>query len=308
MTGLIGAGRSAQNSASGSGFSCCIVFEGTVREANTVTAIRIPVLPGRQLQVFLQSIDCRAAEVSRSEFFPRHRLVFVDAVYTERVRLLAFVVALIMVSAGVALSAEAKASARQAATIPAEIPLFPLPETTLFPGVSRPLLIFEPRYREMIADALKGDKVIGMVRLRPGFEKDYEGRPPIYGVGCAGTIEKYEQLPDGRYVILLRGLMTFRIVSEDQRKPYRLARVEALPELLNDDERVTLSTVRNRIEKLLLTLLPLGVDPPEPSLDDAEFVNIIAQNFGMPEDLRQELLEHNSVLTRARALADRLEK
>ena len=81
--------------------------------------------------------------------------------------------------------------------------------------MSRPFLIFEPRYREMIADALKGDKIIGMVRLRPGFEKDYEGRPPIYGVGCAGVIEKYEQLPDGRYVILLRGLTTFRIVSED---------------------------------------------------------------------------------------------
>src|SRR5688572_4292071 len=130
-------------------------------------------------------------------------------------------------------------------TVPAEIPLFPLPETSLFPGASRPFLIYEPRYREMIADALKGNKIIGMVRLRPGFEKDYEGRPPIYGIGCAGTIEEYEQLPDGRYVILLRGLTTFRIVSEDgapsvvskdgapsgARKPYRLARIEAVPEL-----------------------------------------------------------------------------
>src|SRR5688572_25747854 len=100
----------------------------------------------------------------------------------------------------------------------------------------------------MIADALKGNKIIGMVRLRPGFEKDYEGRPPIYGVGCAGTIEKYEQLPDGRYVILLRGLTTFRVVSEDGapstssakdggRKPYRLARVETVPELLKEDRK-----------------------------------------------------------------------
>ena len=89
------------------------------------------------------------------------------------------------------LSPEALAQAESPSTIPAEIPLFPLPETSLFPGVSRPFLIFEPRYREMIADALKGDKIIGMVRLRPGFEKDYEGRPPIYDVGCAGTIEKY---------------------------------------------------------------------------------------------------------------------
>lgn len=185
--------------------------------------------------------------------------------------------------------------------------MFPLPETTLFPGVSRPFLIFEPRYREMIADALKGDRIIGMVRLRPGYEKDYEGRPPIHSVGCAGTIEKYEQLPDGRYVILLRGLTTFRVLSEDERRPYRLARVEALPELLKDEERVTLSALRNRLDRLLVTVLPLGVDPPDPSLDDAEFVNVIAQNLGMSEAFRQELLEHNSLIARARALVERLE-
>jgi len=192
--------------------------------------------------------------------------------------------------------------------IPSEIPLFPLPETSLFPGVSRPFLIYEPRYREMIADALKGNRIIGMVRLRPGFEKDYEGRPPIHDIGCAGTIEEYEQLPDGRYVILLRGLITFRIVTEDQRKAYRLARIEAIPELLKDEDRATLSTLRNRVEKALVTLLPLGVDPPDPSLEDDEFVNIVAQNFGMPEATRQDLLERNNVLERARALADLLEK
>jgi Lon protease-like protein len=195
------------------------------------------------------------------------------------------------------------------ATVPAEIPLFPLPETSLFPGVSRPFLIYEPRYREMIADAMKGNKIIGMVRLRPGFEKDYEGRPPIYGVGCAGTIEQYEQLPDGRSVILLRGLTTFRVVSEDgARKSYRLARIEAVPELLKDEDRVALSTLRNRIEKLLVTLLPLGVDPPDPSLEDEELVNLVAQNFGIPEAARQELLERNNVVDRARALAALLEK
>ena len=234
-------------------------------------------------------------------------------------RLLAIVLTLITLPAVVNLSAvfmakaESSALREQASALPSEIPLFPLPETSLFPHVSRPFLIYEPRYREMIADALKGDKVIGMVRLRPGFEKDYEGRPPIYGVGCAGTIEKYEQLPDGRYVILLRGLTTFRIVSEDgppgrAGKPYRLARIEALPELLKDEDRVTLSTLRNRIEKLLITLLPLDVDPPDPSLDDEELVNLVAQNFGMPEATRQVLLERNDVLARARSLADLLEK
>ena len=198
----------------------------------------------------------------------------------------------------------------QAATapLPAEIPLFPLPETTLFPGVSRPLLIYEPRYREMIADALKGDRIIGMVRLRPGFEKDYEGRPPIYAVGCAGRIEKYEQLPDGRYVILLQGLTAFRVLSENQRKPYRLGRVEPVPDRLTEQERLPLSGVRNRLASLLLKVLPFGVDPPDPSLEDDEYINLVAQNLPMSEDDRQDLLERSSVLARAQALVDRLEK
>ena len=196
----------------------------------------------------------------------------------------------------------------QAPTVPTEIPLFPLPETSLFPGVSRPFLIYEPRYREMIADALKGDKIIGMVRLRPGFEKDYEGRPPIDSVGCAGKIEEYEQLPDGRYVILLRGLTTFRVLKEDQRKPYRLARIELLPEVLKDADRGTLSTLRKRIDSLLVGILPLDVEPPDPSLDDTELVNVVAQNLPMLEATRQDLLERTSVVERARLLVERLEK
>ncbi|HEU4687084.1 MAG TPA: LON peptidase substrate-binding domain-containing protein [Vicinamibacterales bacterium] len=195
----------------------------------------------------------------------------------------------------------------EAVTLPKEIPLFPLPNVVLFPGVTRPLLIFEPRYREMVGDALKGDRIIGTVLLQPGFEKDYEGRPPIHDIGCAGEIEEYEQLPDGRYVILLRGLTAFRVVSEDQRKPYRLARVDAVPEILQDEERGALSATRERLAQLLYTVLPLGVEPPDASLDDAEFVNVTAQSLRMQEADRQQLLERNSVLARARALVDRLQ-
>ncbi len=207
----------------------------------------------------------------------------------------------------IALQVVPRTATADATTLPAEIPLFPLPEVVLFPRVSRPLLIFEPRYREMVADALKGNRVIGMVLLRPGYEKDYEGRPPIYGIGSAGVIEDYEQMADGRYAILLRGLTTFRVVSEDQRKPYRLARVEAVPELLTDEELGPLSTLRERLSRLLYTVLPLGVDGPDPSLGDAAFVNVIAQNLSMPEATRQDLLERNSVMLRARMLVERLE-
>jgi Lon protease-like protein len=221
-------------------------------------------------------------------------------------------VALLCLVAGAWTSAGAFArvaaqAAPAAPSLPAEIPLFPLPDVVLFPSVERPLVIFEPRYREMVADALKGSRILGMVALRPGFEKDYEGRPPIYGVGCAGVIGEHEQLPDGRSIILLRGFTRFRVLSEDQRKPYRLARVEPIPERLPDADLGPLSTIRERLAALLVPLLPPGVDPPEPSMGDAEYVNVVAQALQMPESDRQELLERDSVLSRARALVERLE-
>jgi Lon protease-like protein len=217
---------------------------------------------------------------------------------------LSFVLALSLLSP--AQAGASQAAPRVPVTLPAEIPIFPLPEVVLFPGNARPLVIFEPRYREMVADALKGERVIGMVLLQPGYEKDYDGRPPVYGIGCAGTIADYQQLPDGRYLILLRGLTTFRILSEDQRKPYRLARVEATPDVLKDEDVVALGTVRDQVEQRLFTVLPFGAEPPDPNLDDIEFVNLVSQNLGMPEAVRQDLLERTDLLARARALLARI--
>src|SRR5215208_6456014 len=102
--------------------------------------------------------------------------------------------------------------------LPPTIPIFPLPNAVLFPNVYLPLHIFEPRYRAMVGDALTGDRIIGMVLLQPGFEPDYEGRPAVYPVGCAGVITHSEPLPDGRYNIVLRGIEKFRITGEDTSK------------------------------------------------------------------------------------------
>src|SRR5258708_18977220 len=95
------------------------------------------------------------------------------------------------------------------------LPIFPLPNVVLFPNVFLPLHIFEPRYREMVADALKGDRIIGMTLLRAGYESRYEDRPPVYDIGCAGVITHAQPLADGRYDIVPRGLHRLRITSED---------------------------------------------------------------------------------------------
>src|SRR5215208_4648373 len=110
------------------------------------------------------------------------------------------------------------------------LPLFPLPNVVLFPNVFLPLHIFEPRYREMVADAVASDRMIGMVLLRPGWERDYEGRPPVYSIGCSGVVTHVDRTPDGRFNLVLRGLERFRIVEENHERSYRRAAIDPLVE------------------------------------------------------------------------------
>jgi hypothetical protein len=188
--------------------------------------------------------------------------------------------------------------------LPPTIPIFPLEVTLLFPGVSRPLYIFEPRYRAMVADALKGDRIIGMTTLKPGHEANYAGRPPVYEIGCAGVITDVEELPGGRFNIVLRGLVKFRVTGEDDSRPYRLARVEAMPEVLDDAEKAALRKARQRLEALVTKGSDTKV-PPETT--DEALVNWLAQYVSMSIAQRQSLLELKNVLLRARALIELIE-
>ena len=185
-------------------------------------------------------------------------------------------------------------------TLPSTIPIFPLQDVMLFPHASRPFHIFEQRYRDMVADALEGDRLIGMVLLEPGYEAEYEGRPPIYPVGSAGFIANVEELADGGYNILLRGLTKFRITGEDQSRSYRLAHVEAIPEVLTDADRVTLGDLRQELSALLPSGLP-GIQVPD-GVPDEDLVNGIAQVMRLDPLDRLGLLEQPGPLARARAL------
>jgi uncharacterized protein len=112
------------------------------------------------------------------------------------------------------------------------IPIFPLPEVVFFPETVLPLHVFEPRYRQMIVDCLAGDRWLGVVMLRPGWEKDYQGRPPVHAVAGAGEIIQAEALADGRYNILLDGRARMRILSEEppDGRLYRVVRARRLPD------------------------------------------------------------------------------
>ena len=196
-----------------------------------------------------------------------------------------------------------------AAALPSTVPLFPLPDVVLFPDVSLPLRIFEPRYRAMVADALKGNRIIGMVLLRPGYEANYEGRPPIFPVGCAGVITQVEQLANGEYTLVLRGLQKFQVMSEDPGGAYRVAHITPIPEPRPDDSQTAaIRAERQRVETLLAPLAGrLGIEPAPATLSDAGLVIGLAQILELTPSEWQELLERDGVLARLRYLAERLE-
>jgi len=190
------------------------------------------------------------------------------------------------------------------------LPLFPLPNVVLFPNVFLPLHIFEPRYREMTADALEADRMIGMVLLRPGWERDYEGRPPVYPIGCSGVITHVERQPDGRYNLVLRGLDRFRIVEEDHSRSYRRAIVEPLrdPSPAGDD-RAAILRLRTRLETLLASTVEKSksdVKIPS-SMSDEDLVNALAQYLDLEALEKQALLEKHTLRTRAESLVELLE-
>jgi Lon protease-like protein len=193
--------------------------------------------------------------------------------------------------------------------LPPTIPLFPLPNVVLFPNVFLPLHIFEPRYRAMVSDALEGDRIIGMALLQSGYEANYEGRPPVYEVGCAGVITHSQPLADGRYDIVLRGIEKFRITSEDASRPYRIGYVDALSETIPPADVQPLRHQRQRLEAVLAAAVERVRAEPKfpPSVPDEDLVNALAQYLELDAVEHQALLECDGVLARCRALIELLE-
>ncbi len=191
------------------------------------------------------------------------------------------------------------------------LPIFPLPTVVLFPNVFLPLHIFEPRYRQMIADALEGDRIIGMVLLRPGYQDDYEGTPPIYATGCSGLITHVEHLAEGKYNLVLRGIEKFTVQSEETPAPgrlYRSALVAPIDDGLTAAERAALKDERKKLQQLLTPLLneSLGHYLPE-KMPDEDLVNALAQYLAFEPLEKLALLERQGALARCRSMVELLE-
>jgi hypothetical protein len=192
------------------------------------------------------------------------------------------------------------------------LPIFPLPEVVLFPHTVMPLHVFEARYRAMVTDALARDRRLSVVRLLPGYEAGYAGKPPVAAAAGAGEIVSCERLPDGRYNILVQGRWRVRIERElPSDTLYRLVQARRLVEAGPGGEAPGLvARVRAACARLLEALdrppdllsgLLAADQPPGVIADRA------AAAFLPDVGLRQELLETLAVDERLRRLSAALE-
>jgi len=161
----------------------------------------------------------------------------------------------------------------------------------------------------MVRDALEGDRLIGMVLLRPGWEDQYEGRPPVYETGTAGAIVRSKQLPDGRYNIILHGRREFTIDQELDGRSYRRAEVTWRSQF----ESTLDPTRRERISDLVREYLDrrgqadLLPDRPQLGVSDATFVGFIAQHVDLVPVERLGMLQAPTLAERADRLIASLE-
>lgn len=189
------------------------------------------------------------------------------------------------------------------------LPLFPLPNLVFFPSTRLPLHIFEPRYRQMVADALESEERIGIVLLRPGWETDYYGRPPIHMHGTIGRIEQAVPLDDGRYNILVHGDVRFRIVEEMASEPYRKARVVAAPEgPIPAAEAYAQREWLADLSRQYIAYLPEQSEVPEIDVVGLDaLTNALIMSLNLEVEEKQKLLETDDLVGRAETIGTELQ-
>ena len=190
------------------------------------------------------------------------------------------------------------------------VPIFPLPNLVFFPQTRMPLHIFEPRYRQMIADAVAGEMRFGIVLLRPGWEEDYFGAPAVHPWGTLTIIEQALPLDDGRFNILVRGEVRIRIVDEVSREPYRMARVVARPEHERDPSTAYAQrTWLADLSRQYLHYLPEQTAVPEiESVGLEPLTNALIMSLNLDTEVKQRLLEFDDLISRAEDVGNELQR
>lgn len=198
-----------------------------------------------------------------------------------------------------------KAPPPETVDVPDVIPIFPLPKVVLLPSEILPLHVFEPRYVELVRDALASHRVIGMVEVLPGHEDEMPESPPVREIGCVGFIATHEELEDGRFLMWLLGLERFHIEQElEVPTSYRQVRVRYNPTAESPKRLAGIRPLRQELR----TLLPGFVDLDASSralfarhmaeVSDAQLIALASQILEIPSERKQTLLEAGTLSER----------
>lgn len=193
--------------------------------------------------------------------------------------------------------------------IPPTVRLFPLPTVVFFPHTFLPLQIFEPRYRQMVKDAMEGDRFIAVVLLRPDHEPIYLENPPVHDVAGLGRIARYTPFPDGRSSIVLEGVARVRIGETVSDQPYRTVRAVRLEESPPTGE----AAMQVRLAARLVGLYGQVLGPEDAQRENLQRLIVDPLGLGPLSDLlaattnllpheHQALLEELDPVKRARSL------
>lgn len=199
---------------------------------------------------------------------------------------------------------------RKVSDLPALIPVFPLDGAILLPGCQLPLQIFEPRYLNMVDDAMSGARLIGMIQTRDGGERS---KPNLADVGCAGRITAYAETGDGRYMITLTGVCRFGAGEElPATTPYRQVRpdferyaadLDAEEEVVALERTPFLAALRKYLDhKNLAVEWEAAKAAPAGAL-----INSLAMGLPLERAEKQALLEARTLTERGRVLSALME-
>ena len=189
--------------------------------------------------------------------------------------------------------------------LPEKIPVFPLSNFIIFPKTTVPLNIFEPRYIEMIDDAMKENRMIGMIQPK----NSTQNIPKLYNVGCVGKITSFNETEDGRYLILLSGISRFKIIKElETKKTYRQFTIDFedfLDDLNEKNEEIKFSDLELIFNNLKSFFIKQGYkinwkDLEKQSLDQTINTLAMASPFSLEE--KQVLLEAINIYDRKEKL------
>lgn len=190
-------------------------------------------------------------------------------------------------------------------------PIFPLPNVVFFPKTLLPLHIFEERYKQMVRDVLEKERIICMVLMKGEDEQDLSGRPAIHNIGTVGYIEEVDELADGKFNIILNGLVKVKINEIEVATPYRQAHLDITPDTVKEwkaeEERDKMLQQFRQIADALEGEFPYReIEQSDVSLE--VLTNLLTTWLPIPDSEKQKLLELDDLAIRSEIVREYLKQ